>query len=91
MDEADHLADLGLLPAVRRLLDATPPAGQRMLFSATLDHAADVLVRRFLDHPAEHAVDPPGLPRRSSTTGSPSPPPTGRQLPPPSPPATTGR
>ena len=33
-----------------------------MLFSATLDHAVDVLVRRFLDHPAEHAVDPPGAP-----------------------------
>jgi superfamily II DNA/RNA helicase len=56
------MADLGFLPAVRRLLDATPPEGQRMLFSATLDHAVDVLVRRFLDHPAEHAVDPPGAP-----------------------------
>jgi superfamily II DNA/RNA helicase len=33
-----------------------------MLFSATLDHAVDVLVRRFLDNPAEHAVDPPGAP-----------------------------
>jgi superfamily II DNA/RNA helicase len=62
VDEADHMADLGFLPAVRRLLDATPAEGQRMLFSATLDHAVDVLVRRFLDHPAEHAVDPPGAP-----------------------------
>jgi superfamily II DNA/RNA helicase len=62
VDEADHMADLGFLPAVRRLLDATPPEGQRMLFSATLDHAVDVLVRRFLDHPAEHAIDPPGAP-----------------------------
>jgi superfamily II DNA/RNA helicase len=56
------MADLGFLPIVRRLLDATPPEGQRMLFSATLDHAVDVLVRRFLSHPAEHAVDPPGAP-----------------------------
>jgi len=62
VDEADHMADLGFLPAVRRLLDATPPQGQRMLFSATLDHAVGVLVRRFLDHPAEHAIDPPGAP-----------------------------
>jgi len=62
VDEADHMADLGFLPAVRRLLDATPPQGQRMLFSATLDHAVDVLVRRFLHHPAEHAVEPPGAP-----------------------------
>ncbi len=62
VDEADHMADLGFLPVVRRLLDATPPDGQRMLFSATLDHAVDVLVRRFLDHPVEHAVDPPAAP-----------------------------
>ena len=27
VDEADHMADLGFLPAVRRLLDATPPQG----------------------------------------------------------------
>jgi superfamily II DNA/RNA helicase len=57
VDEADHMADLGFLPVVRRLLDATPPEGQRMLFSATLDHAVDVLARRFLNQPVEHAVD----------------------------------
>jgi superfamily II DNA/RNA helicase len=62
VDEADHMADLGFLPVVRRLLDATPQEGQRMLFSATLDGAVDVLVRRFLHHPAEHAVDPPEAP-----------------------------
>jgi superfamily II DNA/RNA helicase len=39
LDEADHMADLGFLPVVRRLLDMTPPGGQRMLFSATLDAA----------------------------------------------------
>ncbi|MEJ7720851.1 MAG: DEAD/DEAH box helicase [Ilumatobacteraceae bacterium] len=39
LDEADHMADLGFLPAVRRLLDLTPAGGQRMLFSATLDGA----------------------------------------------------
>ena len=57
LDEADHMADLGFLPMVRRLLDATPPEGQRMLFSATLDNAVDVLVRRFLSDPAVHSVD----------------------------------
>ena len=48
LDEADHMSDLGFLPVVRRLLEATPPEGQRMLFSATLDNAVNVLVRRFL-------------------------------------------
>ena len=62
LDEADHMADLGFLPVVRRLLDATPPEGQRMLFSATLDNAVDVLVRRFMNDPAEHAVDPAEAP-----------------------------
>jgi len=58
LDEADHMADLGFLPVVRRLLEATPPGSQRMLFSATLDNAVDVLVRRFLADPAVHSVDP---------------------------------
>jgi superfamily II DNA/RNA helicase len=57
VDEADHMADLGFLPVVRRLMEATPPEGQRMLFSATLDKAVDVLVRRFLNDPAVHSVD----------------------------------
>ena len=62
VDEADHMADLGFLPVVRRLLDDTPADGQRMFFSATLDNAVDVLVRRFVHHPAEFSVDPPAAP-----------------------------
>jgi superfamily II DNA/RNA helicase len=56
LDEADHMADLGFLPVVRRLLAATPPDGQRLLFSATLDSAIDVLSRRFLSDPVRHSV-----------------------------------
>ena len=57
IDEADQMADLGFLPIVRRLLEATPADGQRLLFSATLDSAIDVLARRFLTDPAQHSVD----------------------------------
>jgi superfamily II DNA/RNA helicase len=57
LDEADHMADLGFLPTVRRLLDRTPQNGQRLLFSATLDGAIDVLVRRYLTNPVVHSVD----------------------------------
>ncbi len=57
LDEADHMADLGFLPAVRRLLTQTPKKGQRLLFSATLDRAIDVLVRQFLTDPVTHQAD----------------------------------
>lgn len=67
LDEADHMADLGFLPAVRRLLELTPRSGQRMLFSATLDGAVDVLVRRFLNRPVTHSVASPLSPVTSMT------------------------
>jgi superfamily II DNA/RNA helicase len=57
LDEADHMADLGFLPVVRRLLDQTPREGQRLLFSATLDAGVDVLVKRYLSNPVVHSVD----------------------------------
>jgi superfamily II DNA/RNA helicase len=57
IDEADHMADLGFLPVVKRLLDQTPRNGQRMLFSATLDAGVDVIVRKYLTDPVTHSVD----------------------------------
>jgi superfamily II DNA/RNA helicase len=57
LDEADHMADLGFLPVVRRLMDQTPRDGQRMLFSATLDGGVDVIVKRFMNKPITHHVD----------------------------------
>ena len=51
------MADLGFLPSVRRLLGRTPTSGQRLLFSATLDKAVDVLVKQFLRQPVTHEAD----------------------------------
>jgi superfamily II DNA/RNA helicase len=59
LDEADHMADLGFLPVVKRLLDKTPSGGQRMLFSATLDNGVDKLVHRYLSNQLTHSVDNP--------------------------------
>ena len=56
LDEADHMADLGFLPVVTRLLDQTPSGGQRMFFSATLDRGVGQLVTRYVTDPALHAV-----------------------------------
>ena len=57
LDEADHMADLGFLPVVTRIMDKTPQTGQRMLFSATLDNGVDKLVRRYLHNQVLHSVD----------------------------------
>ncbi|PJI93859.1 DEAD/DEAH box helicase [Luteimicrobium subarcticum] len=57
LDEADHMADLGFLPGVKRIMDRTPAKGQRLLFSATLDNGVDQLVRRYLHEPQSHSVD----------------------------------
>lgn len=57
LDEADHMADLGFLPGVTRILNATPRGGQRLLFSATLDNGVQKLVDKFLQNQVMHAVD----------------------------------
>ncbi|NEK57148.1 DEAD/DEAH box helicase [Geodermatophilus sabuli] len=67
LDEADHMADLGFLPGVKRLLDRTPKVGQRLLFSATLDNGVDVLVKRYLSSPTTHSVDPAVAPVSTMT------------------------
>ncbi|MGY1804956.1 DEAD/DEAH box helicase [Blastococcus sp. SYSU D00922] len=67
LDEADHMADLGFLPGVKRLMDRTPKVGQRLLFSATLDNGVDVLVKRYLSDPITHSVDPAVAPVSTMT------------------------
>ncbi|MEP9394464.1 DEAD/DEAH box helicase [Gordonia sp. VNK1] len=67
LDEADHMADLGFLPAVTRILAATPADGQRLLFSATLDNGVDKLVKRFLHDPVMHSVDDASSPVEQMT------------------------
>ncbi|MFI2293518.1 DEAD/DEAH box helicase [Isoptericola sp. NPDC019571] len=62
LDEADHMADLGFLPGVKRIMDRTPTVGQRLLFSATLDNGVDVLVKRYLKNPVTHSVDEAAAP-----------------------------
>jgi superfamily II DNA/RNA helicase len=54
LDEADHMADQGFLPMVRRILDATPTDCQRLLFSATLAGGVDLIVKEYLDDPVLH-------------------------------------
>jgi len=54
VDEADRMADMGFMPAVRRILDRTAKQRQTLLFSATLDGDIAVLSRDYQNHPIRH-------------------------------------
>ncbi|MEN8115121.1 MAG: DEAD/DEAH box helicase, partial [Actinomycetota bacterium] len=54
VDEADRMADMGFMPAVRRILDQTAKKRQTLLFSATLDGDIAVLSRDYQHKPVRH-------------------------------------
>jgi superfamily II DNA/RNA helicase len=59
IDEADRMADMGFLPAVRRLLDEVPDQRQTLLFSATLTRDVDRLIRDYQHEPKRHVLEAP--------------------------------
>ena len=56
LDEADRMADMGFMPAVRRLLEQTSSDRQTLLFSATLDGDVAKLTRDHQRDPVHHEV-----------------------------------
>jgi superfamily II DNA/RNA helicase len=60
VDEADRLADMGFLPAVRRILEQTNAARQVLMFSATLDGAVGKLAAAVQRDAVRHEVGPSG-------------------------------
>ena len=55
IDEADHMAELGFIEPVTRILTATGQS-QKLLFSATLDKQVSSLVKKFLTDPFVYEV-----------------------------------
>ncbi|MFN0089192.1 MAG: DEAD/DEAH box helicase [Acidimicrobiales bacterium] len=56
VDEADHMADQGFLPSLRRILQAAPEDAQQLWFSATLDKDVAGLVAQHMRNPVTRTV-----------------------------------